>query len=240
MRTIKFTDPEIELLIMLYQDELQATENYIRQIKNLLTKLHISDAIAISDPIATIQKKRGPNPKPATQFQKKRYSKQTPVKQNVLPLKVPVIPVQVKEHHKESNKKEKIAEPKHAQAGENIQFIPPIEESIHLLPVVPEPETLNQTGQGVPPPPPQEEFVCSPSEISVQNEDQKAEDVVDTAPNTPNPFLKFPFPLISQNVKKKKFRPKRPCITLKNLSKPLILKEYTNSMEFEESQENAE
>ena len=68
----------------------------------------------------------------------------------------------------------------------------------------------------------------------------KEEDKFDLVPTFP-PIIPKPIPQSSypnsQYGKKKKIRPKRPRIALKNLSKPISMKEDTGTKQSEESQE---
>ena len=72
MKTVKFNEEEIELLVALYEDELKEAGSYIDKLQQTLSKLKKQAESAKAEPTRT-GKKRGrkpknqlPGPKPAT------------------------------------------------------------------------------------------------------------------------------------------------------------------------------
>jgi hypothetical protein len=62
MKTLKFNEEEIDLLVALYEDELKEAESYIDKLKQTLTKLKKEVVTAEAVPVRT-GKKRGRKPK---------------------------------------------------------------------------------------------------------------------------------------------------------------------------------
>jgi|ERR1035438_9144298 hypothetical protein len=67
MKTITFSDKELEFLTQHYKDELSNTEAYLNQLKEILKKIELpsdkaTDKAGSTEP-EVIQKKRGPKPK---------------------------------------------------------------------------------------------------------------------------------------------------------------------------------
>ena len=68
MKTVKFNEEEIELLVALYEDELKEAGSYIDKLQQTLSKLKKQAESASTEPVRT-GKKRGRKPK--KQFQPK-------------------------------------------------------------------------------------------------------------------------------------------------------------------------
>ena len=65
MKTVKFNEEEVELLVAFYEDELKEANSYIEKLAQTLKKLKEEAAVVKSEP--TVQgKKRGPKPKHKT------------------------------------------------------------------------------------------------------------------------------------------------------------------------------
>jgi len=62
MKTVKFNEEEVELLVALYEDELKEAGSYIEKLKQTLTKLKVQAETAEPEPGKT-GKKRGRKPK---------------------------------------------------------------------------------------------------------------------------------------------------------------------------------
>jgi len=88
MRTIKFSEEELELLLNLYQDELEMAENHVERIKASLSKLKspISDTEEVEKEKAPYTgKKRGPKPKAKAAESKAPKKRGRPKKASVVP-----------------------------------------------------------------------------------------------------------------------------------------------------------
>lgn len=67
MKSIKFSEQEVELLIAMYEDELKEVTDYTDRLKETLTKLRNEPVIEKAVPVKKEGKKRGRKPKAATQ-----------------------------------------------------------------------------------------------------------------------------------------------------------------------------
>ena len=244
MKSIKFNDQEIDLLRTLYQYELEEAENYIKKIKSLLNKIGAPVQMVEPEPEVKVRKKRGPKtklvkeeavPEIIKKERKKRTVKPKLVKPEENRIETIVTPVPAKKERKQRIKKEKPVKQEKLKAKKQIPAIPGKEESKPALPIDQEPlmpiqSILTET------PPPQQMPTVSVIDIPALKEEPKIDIVPSSPPIIPKPITRSPYPL-SQNPRKKKFRPKRPRIALKNLSKPITVNEDTSSKQSEESQE---
>lgn len=63
MKSIKFTDQELDSIIQMYQDELEDAQTYITQIQNILNKINPKPSMApMIDKEPKVPKKRGRKP----------------------------------------------------------------------------------------------------------------------------------------------------------------------------------
>jgi hypothetical protein len=63
MKSIEFTDQELDFLRKQYLMELEEAENYVKSIKSVLVKLGSPKPKKVSEPVGKILKKRGRKPK---------------------------------------------------------------------------------------------------------------------------------------------------------------------------------
>jgi len=63
MKSIEFTDQELDFLRKQYLMELEEAENYVKSIKSVLVKLGSSKPKKVAEPVGKLPKKRGRKPK---------------------------------------------------------------------------------------------------------------------------------------------------------------------------------
>ena len=63
MKSIEFTDQELDFLRDQYLMELEEAENYVKSIKSVLVKLGSSKPKKVAEPVGKLPKKRGRKPK---------------------------------------------------------------------------------------------------------------------------------------------------------------------------------
>jgi len=63
MKSIKFTDQELEFIRDQYQLELEEAENYVESLRNIIKKLGTPKTTKVSEPVEKPPKKRGRKPK---------------------------------------------------------------------------------------------------------------------------------------------------------------------------------
>ena len=103
MKTVKFNEEEVELLVALYEDELKEAGLYIDKLKQTLNKLKQQAETAKAEPVRT-GKKRGRKPKIQTTETKPATGKKRGRKPKVQEAAKPVI---VKAEVKKAPKKKK-------------------------------------------------------------------------------------------------------------------------------------
>ena len=89
MKSIKFSDKEIEFLVSLYETEVQDAEAYVVQVKQILSKLRKQEDIVNADGIKVL-KKRGRKPKIREEVlprEPKKRGRKPKVKEEVVPRK---------------------------------------------------------------------------------------------------------------------------------------------------------
>ena len=214
MKSFKFNDQEIELVLNLYQSELEEAENYIKQIKSFLNKIEAQDQKVEPKSEVKIQNRRGPKPKV---------------------VKEETVHEVIKKERKKRTVKTNLVKPE-MPGNENIVIPVPVRKE-PTLPIVQEPLTpvqpiLTETA----PPPPLQFPTVSTLNIPVFKEERKIDVAPLSPPIMPKPFFQTPYPN-NQYGKKKKFRPKRPRIELKNPSKPVHVKVEIGRRQFGENQE---
>jgi len=124
MKTIKFTDKEIDFLRNQYEMELEEAEKYIESIRNILDKLGSPVSKKVIEPIEKSPKKRGRKPRLENEEvvtevikkqRKSRVVKAQPVKQEEPKVEKVTTPIPVKKTRKPRVVKEKpvkLEEPK--------------------------------------------------------------------------------------------------------------------------------
>ena len=109
MKTIKFTDKEIDFLRDQYEMELEEAEKYIESTMNILEKLGSTVSKKVIEPIEKSAKKRGRKPKVVKEEvvtevikkqRKQRVAKAQPVKQEEPKVKNIITPIPVKKTRK--------------------------------------------------------------------------------------------------------------------------------------------
>jgi len=217
MKTIKFTDKEIDFLRDQYEMELEEAENYIESIKNILDKLGSPEPKKVIKPIEKSTKKRGRKPKVVKEAvvtdvikkqRKSRVVKAQPLKQEEPKVENIITPVPIKKTRKPRVAKTKTVKQEKPKADKNTTTIPAKKErkprsdigKIRAKPIQP----ISQI-------------------ISSLREKKKEEVVPTPTALEPKPVQQSPKP--NTNFKKKKFRPKRPRIIVKKENKPLQPKE---------------
>lgn len=63
MKSIKFTDDELDFLLDQYQMELEEAEKYVESLRNIIKKLGNSKPKKVAEPVEKQPKKRGRKPK---------------------------------------------------------------------------------------------------------------------------------------------------------------------------------
>lgn len=106
MKTVKFNEEEVELLIAIYEDELKEAEIYMDRLTQTLGKLKKQAEIAAGES-APAGKKRGRKPK--NQVQEQKPGKQGKKRGRKKKVAVASLPVPVK-----AEKKKKVAKKKRA------------------------------------------------------------------------------------------------------------------------------
>ena len=133
MKSIKFTDQELELLRGLYQQELEEAENYILKVKSLLNKMGVPEPVKESEPELKIPKKRGRKPKvvkeevvPAVikKERKPRMVKEKPIKQEEPKVENIETPIPVKKIRKKRVTKVKPVKQKETKVEKSTTIIP--------------------------------------------------------------------------------------------------------------------
>ena len=187
MKSINFTDEELEHLRSYYNNELVVAEKDIERIQTILSKLGASNPV--KPEVITEKKTRGRKPKVKTE---EVVSIEEVIKKEREPRVVGVEPVNPTENTAESvtppTPVKKTRKPRSDKGGIRVKPIEPDAK----VDVVHQPEPI------LPP----------------LNEEKMIEPIAKPTPTLSNPYSKDGF-------KKKKSRPKRPRIYLKNLSKPL-------------------
>ena len=108
MKTVKFNEEEIELLVALYEDELKEAGSYIDKLQQTLGKLKKQAESAKTEPVRT-GKKRGRKPKKHLQPKPATGGKKRGRKPKVQEAPKPEV---VKVVVKKASKKRKIRKPK--------------------------------------------------------------------------------------------------------------------------------
>ena len=62
MKTIRFSEKELEFIRQQYQVELKEAEEYVQNIKNIVEKIGVSETVAVLEPIKKEPKRRGRKP----------------------------------------------------------------------------------------------------------------------------------------------------------------------------------
>jgi hypothetical protein len=75
MKSISFTEKELDFLLMQYQVELEEAEEYVENIKSILEKVEKSTQVNSTSEIEQTPKKRGRKPKVKTEPQAKEKKK---------------------------------------------------------------------------------------------------------------------------------------------------------------------
>ena len=209
MKSINFTDEELEHLRSYYNNELVVAEKDIERIQTILSKLGASNPV--KPEVIKEKKPRGRKPKIKTE---EVVLADEVVKKEREPRVVAMEPVNPIENIAESVTPPTPAKKTRKPRSDKGEFRGKRIEPVEKVEIVAQPEPILPT------------FI----------EEKMIEPQAKPAPTLSNPFSKDGF-------KKKKNRPKRPRIYLKNLSKPLpqIKKDTieTPSME-EKSPENVD
>lgn len=162
MKSIEFTDQELDFLRDQYQMELEEAENYVKSIKSVLVKLGNPKPKEVSGPIEKILKKRGRKPKivkeqdlvkPIKKTQKPRKDKGKGRRKGVklvkpeVQSKTPVIPAT------ESKPPKKFVPKKKAKKRRNYKskgvFLTPLSKPLKKKPVVESPPAIETTPEKV-------------------------------------------------------------------------------------------
>ena len=128
MKTVKFNEEEIELLVALYEDELKEAGSYIDKLQQTLTKLKKQAESAKAEPTRT-GKKRGRKPKKQLREPKpatggKKRGRKPRVQEAPKPEVVKVVV-------KKTAKKKKVRKPrKQVVSKPKVQELPKIEKPI--------------------------------------------------------------------------------------------------------------
>ena len=126
MKTVKFNEEEIELLVALYEDELKEAGSYIDKLQQTLNKLKKQAESVKAEPVRT-GKKRGRKPKKQLQPKPATSGKKRGRKPKVQEAPKPEV---VKVVVKKSSKKRKIRKPRvRLIAKPKVQKLPKVENS---------------------------------------------------------------------------------------------------------------
>ena len=163
MKSIEFTDQELEFLRDQYQMELEEAENYVKSIKSVLVKLGNPKPKKVVEPVEKQPKKRGRKPKlikeqdltkPIEKTRKQRKDKGKGRRKGVKPVKptveskVPVIPAAT-----ESKPPTKVVPKKRAKKKRNFKsrrvVLAPLSKPLKAKPVVETPPVVETTPEKV-------------------------------------------------------------------------------------------
>ena len=162
MKSIEFTDQELDFLRKQYLMELEEAENYVKSIKSVLVKLGSPKPKKVAEPIGKIPKKRGRKPKvvneqvlvkPIKKERKQRKDKGKGRRKGVklvkpeVQSKAPVVPAT------ESKLPKKIVPKKKAKKKRNLKskrvVLAPLSKPLKKKPVVETPPLTETTPEKV-------------------------------------------------------------------------------------------
>ena len=132
MKTIKFSDSEVELLSQMYLEELEMAENYVKQIKDVLKKFGVASEEATEKPLEKEKKtgaKRGRKPQVKVAEIKEPKKRGRKAKESVT---VPTIIESLIAAKQPVNEEKKVVEPKKRGRRKNVP-------TIESIPVIAEP-----------------------------------------------------------------------------------------------------
>jgi len=163
MKSIKFSNDELDFLRTQYQLELEEAENYVKSIKSVLVKLGNPKPKKVAEVVGKIPKKRGRKPnvvkeqvlaKPIEKARKPRKDKGKGRRKGVKPIKpaveskTPVIPAAESKPPKKVVPKKKAKKKRRNYKSKGV-FLTPLSKPLKKKPVVETPPLTETTPEKV-------------------------------------------------------------------------------------------